>query len=337
MNHFRHTWVLLLPLLVSCEKVLFTPEPESDPASIFQAVWQDYKDHYGPTTYRDVNWDSLHSLYSPMVTSTSTDQELYLALTEMLSTLDDGHVQITTPGREHWYANTWYRERTGDNLFDLDVVHDHYLSTDGLFEVDNAVLRGHIGDVGYIHFSYVAGNLTELDALLDNGFQGKLIIDLRHNEGGDFTFALNAFDRLTATQIPVFSSRTKNGPGPDEFTPWYHWQLEPDPRLNHVDAQVVVLVDRFTISAGERATLMLAALPGVQLLGDTTNGALSTMVGREMANGWGYTIATQEILLPDGITWEGIGIPPDRVVINDPAALAAGHDAVLDSALALLR
>jgi C-terminal processing protease CtpA/Prc len=333
----RPTWLLLLPLLTSCEKVLFTPEPAADPASVFQAVWQDYKDHYGPTTFRHINWDSLHAAYSPMVSTNSTEEELYLALTEMLAHTNDGHVQITTPGREHWYANTYFRNRTGDNLFDLGIVRDRYLDAGNRFEVEDAVLRGHIGDVGYIHFSHVAGNLTELDALLDNGFSGKLIIDLRHNEGGDFTFALNAFDRLTDVSLPVFSSRTKNGTGPDDFTPWYHWQLDPDPRKTFVDAQLIVLVDRFTISAGERATLMLAALPGVQLMGDTTNGALSTMVGREMANGWAYTIATQEILLPSGITWEGVGIPPHKVVINDPAALAAGHDAVLDSALALLR
>ena len=79
------------------------------------------------------------------------------------------------------------------------------------------------------------------------------------------------------------------------------------------------------------------SLPNATLVGDTTNGAHSTMIGRELANGWKYTIATQKVRLADGRSYEGIGIAPDMPVRNNLADLKNGHDAVLEKAIDLLK
>ena len=44
------------------------------------------------------------------------------------------------------------------------------------------------------------------------------------------------------------------------------------------------------------------------------NGAILTLIGRELQNGWNVSVATKEIENEDGSRFEGIGIPPDLVI-----------------------
>jgi hypothetical protein len=53
--------------------------------------------------------------------------ELWDALTGMLAQTDDGHVQLYAPDHEHWFANEVYRERIGDERFDLPRARAEYL------------------------------------------------------------------------------------------------------------------------------------------------------------------------------------------------------------------
>jgi C-terminal processing protease CtpA/Prc len=133
----------------------------------------------------------------------------------------------------------------------------------------------------------------------------------------------------------VFRSRTRNGPDRDAFTEWTTWSLEP--RGQHRDLRIVLLTDRFAISAGERAAMALQALPDTVTLGEPTNGSFATMIGRELPNRWGLALPVQEVLWPDGDgSPEGVGLPVDETILNDPADLANGTDAVLDRALEIL-
>jgi carboxyl-terminal processing protease len=98
---------------------------------------------------------------------------------------------------------------------------------------------------------------------------------------------------LTSQSRFVFRSKTKNGKGKNDFTPWKEWYIKP--KGEYINKPIVVLTDRFTISAGERATMAFKTLPNVTVLGDTTNGAHGTMIGRELANGWFYSLVPQKV------------------------------------------
>ncbi len=78
-------------------------------------------------------------------------------------------------------------------------------------------------------------------------------------------------------------------------------------------------------------------LPYVTVLGDTTNGAHGTMIGRELANGWFYSLVPQEVELSDGKSYEGIGLAPDIYIQNTPAEILAGSDKVLELAIDKLK
>ena len=61
------------------------------------------------------------------------------------------------------------------------------------------------------------------------------------------------------------------------------------------------------------------------------------MVGRDLANGWKYSIVTQKIEGFDGQYYEGTGIPPEIYVKNTMAEMDQGIDRTLEEALNSLK
>jgi transcriptional regulator with XRE-family HTH domain len=74
-------------------------------------------------------------------------------------------------------------------------------------------------------------------------------------------------------------------------------------------------------------------LDHVTIIGDTTSGAFSDMIARELPNGWVYTISIGDWRDHNGISYEGIGFPPDIVIQNKAEDIASGYDKVLERAI----
>lgn len=327
----------LIFLTPSCKETFFEAEPANDPEAIFEALWGRFQADYGPFSERGVDWNAAYAAFRPQVTATTSEEALYEALTGLLARLDDGHVNLYAPDRAAFNSNRIRRERIGYERFDLDIVLKNYLKNGFETDADTTFVYGLLEpNLLYIHWPYVSGNLRALNQALDKYPDAKgLVVDLRHNDGGDFTWAFSEMGRLTSERRLVFRSRTKNGPNPSDFTPWHDWYL--NPKGAHFDRPIVLLTDRYTISAGERMAMAFQTLPNCTTVGDTTAGAQSTMVSSELANGWKYTIATQNTRLHDGRSYEGIGLAPNKVVQNDVALLRAGQDQTLETAMHLLR
>lgn len=327
---------LLLLLTASCEKT-FVDAPDNNPEAVFENLWQTFNEEYAPFEERKVDWPALYAQYRPQVGPETTDDSLYHIITRMLATLDDGHVNLTTPNREVFNANRIRREKTDDKLFSLSVV-ENYLEPGYKTDDKHSYLYGKIKgqNVGYIYFDYVAENFFQLETFLREQEQAKgLIIDLRHNQGGDFTYCFSEIGRLTDQRRFVFRSKTKNGKAANDYTDWTAWYIAP--KGAYVDKPIVVLADRYTISAGERAVMAFSVLPNVTLMGDTTCGAHGTMIGRELANGWYYSLVPQKVELPDGKSYEGIGLPPDIYIKNQATEMGQGIDQTLEMAVQRLK
>lgn len=318
-------------LIFSCEKVFFVEEPADDPESIFEYFWNSYNENYAVFDERGIDWMEMYNVYRPLITEYTKDDELYSVITNMLAPLNDGHVQLIAENRTVFYSNIYYNYRIDDSLFNLEILKTNYLEAG--FVSEEEYTYGTInGDITYIYFPFIADNMEILNEVLDlNSTSKGLIVDLRHNSGGDFTWALSSLNRLTDQKRLVFTSRTKNGPGIQDYTQWYNWYLEP--KGSYFNKPIVLLTDRYTISAGERTTMMFMQLPNVTIIGDTTNAAHSTLVTAQLANGWFYSLSTQDVKLPDGISYEGVGLAPDIYVKNDLVELQNGIDRVLEEAI----
>lgn len=310
--------------------------PKQAPEATFEQLWLDFDEAYGGFDIRGLDWDAIYEQYRPLVHDDMSDDELFEVMADMLAETNDGHVHITAPGRVHWSANQIRRERIGHERFDLELVRREYLGDDFSTDAWGDHTRGTLpSGHPYVHFAATHDQLPVLNRMRGQAEEaGGLVIDLRHNNGGDFTWALETLADWCSTPRPVFRSRTRNGPARDEFTEWFEWSL--DCRGDDVTFDIVVLLDRYTISAGERAVLALATFDTVTFIGEPTNGAISTTVGRELPNGWYVSIAIQEVFSIGGTTIEGVGFFPDEMIVNDPAQMQAGVDEVLERAMELL-
>ncbi len=320
-------------LLTSCGG-FFDPEPKNSPEAVFENLWTVFNENYGPFEERNIDWGALYTVYRPQVNPATTADELYAVLTAMLAHLDDGHVQLTIPGRPVFNANHQRNNRIEDELFNPEVIRNNYLEPGYRHLNDNGYVYGKIRgrNIGYIYFDYVSDNFFILEQFLDENLSSDgIIIDLRHNQGGDFTYCFSEIGRLTDQPREVFQSRTKNGPGFADFTAWYSWGIKP--KGPYFNKPIVVLTDRYTISAGERSVMAFMTLPNVTVMGDTTSGAHATMIGRELANGWYYSLATQHTRLFDGKSYEGIGLIPDVLSKNTQEEILRGIDRTLANAI----
>ncbi len=325
-------FTLLCVQLASCKK-MFIEEPANNPEAIFDNLWQTFRHEYAPFEERNIDWDAEYQHFRPLVNSNTSDSELFDVLSQMLAKLDDGHVTITAPGKELFNANSIFREKTYDELFSYPVIRT-YLEPDYKEADENSYIYGKIRNqnIAYIYFDYVGDNFFKIHDFLDSYADvDGYVIDLRHNQGGDFTFCFSEIGRLVDQSRYVFKSKTKNGKGINDYTGWHEWHIQP--KGNYVNKPITVLTDRYTISAGERAVMAFMTLPNVTIIGDTTSGAHGTMIGRELANGWFYSLVPQKVELFDGKSYEGIGLAPDIFIKNNLSEINAGTDKTLETAI----
>jgi hypothetical protein len=323
---------LSLLLWSGCEKMKFQPEPGADPVALFEELWNTFRTDYGVFAARGVDWQAQYDLFRPQVDETTSDEELAEILEQMLRTLDDGHVSLIRPNERIFYSNRIVDEEIDHELFDLNLIKDNYFTDGYRSDAEGANTYGWMGNIGYLHLKYVSDNLLSIGEILDYFRDAEgLIVDLRHNSGGDFTYSFSEFGRFTDQERFVFRSRTKNGPNPTDFTDWYSWSVQP--AGTYFAKPIVLLTDRYTISAGERTVMAFKVLPNVTHLGDTTNGAFSTKIHKELPNGWYYSVATQQVEFMDGESYEGRGLSPDVFVKNTAAEMAEGKDRTLEAAI----
>lgn len=332
INYIIPAFIALALVFSSCEK-MYIEQPANNPESVFENLWHTFNEEYAPFEERNVDWNQAWHTFRPKVNQNTTSDELFDIISQMLGLLDDGHVNLTAPGKEMFNSNTIRRELIDDNLFNKQLIKT-YLESDFKEGDEESFIYGKIKDanVGYIFFDYVGDNFLVLNEFLEkyehlNGF----IIDLRHNQGGDFTFCFSEIGRLTDQRRYVFKSKTKNGKARNDYTNWTEWHIEP--KGNFINKPVIVLTDRYTISAGERAVMAFKTLPNVRIVGDTTSGAHGTMIGRELANGWFYSLVLQKVEMFDGKSYEGIGIAPDIYMKNKNSEMDQGIDKTLQNAI----
>ena len=332
----KNQYIILLVSIVcfiGCEKLLFEPEPENNPEALFEELWSTFNKDYACFDERNVNWQEQYDFFRPQVSSYTSDEELLIIFKSLLSTLNDGHVQLATPYEEKlFFSDSIYNLRIDDDLFDLDVIKSNYLNTELLENGYGGNTYGKIGNLGYVHIEFIGENLRSIHEILDHfSSVDGLIIDLRHNYGGNFTYAFSEFGRFTNEERYVFRSKTKSGPGPNDYTEWYSWSVYPTGE--YYDKPIVLITDRYTGSAADRTTMLLKALPNVIHVGETTNGNFGTKIGKELVNGWYYTVVTQKIEFMDGQLYEGIGLSPNIYVKNTHSEMENGQDKTLEEAL----
>lgn len=336
----KYLAIMVTASLMACGDAIVNPDPPNSPESNFDLLWSEFDRWYGLFEVKDIDWDSTYRAFRPRINNGMNEGELYSVVREMLEGMSDCHLVLETQRLSFACG----RLRTTTNFSQQRVVR-HYLSDVTDIHSEH-FLAGRIRDsIGYLYLGDFSGDnlygaddwVTEVSGALD-GFSDVrgLIVDVRDNTGGNPDNA-NAIANIFADRDrPYIVSRTRSGPRRNDFSEPFTWYVRPAAGQSFTKS-VVLLTNRQTISAAEGFTLALKQLPHVTHIGEPTVGALSRVSSeRHLPNGWVYWFSIQDVRGPDGVSYEGVGVPPDTLVFNGEINDLSQPDEMIDAGLVML-
>ena len=330
---------------VSCEKVFLGDTLPDGPVESFEYVWSEYRDHYGTFAVKGIDWTAIYDSYRPLINENSSDIELRDVLIGMLRELDDAHIAIwdvSNPAISKNAGVVGALFESGFYDFDIDLIRESYLEEELFHDTLAEITYGWLPDqLGYIWLGSMFDNLGYWEAKMNEivselSFAKGIVLDIRDNGGGEDEVSRLIASFFATEEKSYQKVRFKIGPEPDDFDEERTWTVAPTD-LNNYQEPVVLLTDRYSISAAETFSLAMRTMDHVTHVGDTTTGAFSDTVVREMPNGWYFTLPIADVRDHTGKSWESIGLPPEVLIEGSPALIDAGQDVMLERALEVLR
>jgi tetratricopeptide (TPR) repeat protein len=320
-------------------KAVKKPQPQTvnpkDPVLNFEFAWRALDRNYGQFLVKHVDWDALYRVYRPQVTAATTDQELWDILLAMLGHLNDAHLALADGTRRIGGGRN--NGLFTNDAFSLDLVKSKYLQGKFTEALGGSFISGWLAEgVGYLYIGDLKDGLEPItktiDAMMAEFAKARMmVVDVRNDPGGAGRAVDIVAGRFADRRRHYETNRTRYGPRHDDFWPAEFHNVEPGGPLQFT-GPTVLLTDRISASAAESFALAMRVLPHVTLMGDTTEGALSSQFPERMPNGWTLWVAFKECRDHEGVCWDGVGIPPDLRVSNTAADIAAGRDRTLEFA-----
>lgn len=174
-----------------------------------------------------------------------------------------------------------------------------------------------------------------------------VILDMRQSLGENTDDIPFLMGRMTDQPYMYLSTRTKNGPGRLDFGPWLPKFITPHKNGRGLKIPVVVLTNMYTVGTAEWITMAVKALPngngtviGERSFGNTGQGSYifsMTNAGTFYTDAINVYISATVTRYKDGKIYERVGFPPDITIKTDLEEIAAGNDAALEKAIAVIR
>lgn len=330
---YRYILLIFFLLTVSCHGV---EEYADNARGNFEALWTILDEHYCFFDEKGVDWDAVHDRYAPRVDDGMTPEELFRVCSDMLDELRDGHVNLSCAWGTSYYR-AWWSDYPQN--FSLRLIQQAYF--DFSYSQSSGLMFGMLDDnVGYIYYSSFSNPIGDgnLDAvLLALASATGLIIDVRDNGGGELTNVERLVSRFITRPTLVGYIMHKTGPGHDDFSEPYPVTYRPAPEGRvRWGKPIVVLTNRSTFSAANNFAAVMRGLPGVTLVGATTGGGSGMPYSSEIPCGWGVRFSACSMLDAEGRSTES-GVEPHVAVDLDPQDALAGHDTILDRAIAIIQ
>lgn len=333
--------VLLVVVLLSlgaCEVPLLVSVPDNSPASIFDQTWRFVDQNYSFFELKDIDWDDIRESFEQRIEADMTERELFDVLSDMLYTLQDGHVNLSSPfdRSRNW---SWYLDY--EQNFDATLLQRSYYQ--GNEEYAGPFVLFDFGDVGYVRYSSFARAVTaeHLDYLFER-FEDHdgIIFDVRDNGGGSSSGAYRIASRLVSERSVRGYEDFRNGPARSDFSASRSVAIGPpsEGRL-WTEKPFVVLANRLSYSATNLFVALVQGLDNVTVIGDATGGGGGIPTFSELSNGWLIRVSAHRFFKGssgDGVNIEP-GIDPDVPVGMDPDDIQQKRDTIIETALEYIR
>ena len=267
------------------------------------------------------------------LSDSSSDADLFTALSAMLLELEDGHVRLETPLGTSAFTG-WF-DQFPEN-FDGGIVSATYLgASEEMSPAANLIYGQAAPDIGYVRIPSLSGtgHGDDIDFVLGQlgGISG-LIVDLRGNGGGNDQNGEAIAGRFTDATRVYRSVRFRDGPNHDDFGPSIEASIGPSGQ-SRFSGPVAVLTNRRVFSSAESLVLAFSVIPTAFSVGDFTGGGSANPDTRTLSNGWVYTVSRWVEFRVDGTTFEGVGIEPDIRVDISASGAANMRDTIIDAAI----
>lgn len=323
----------MLPLLSAC-----VDEEEYDDSSQgnFEALWKIMDEHYCFFDYKQkeygLDWNAVYDKYKVRAQDGITDDQLFEVLSDMLSELRDGHVNLS---RSADYSRYWsWHENYPSNF--SDSLNRRYLGTDYKIAagLKYRILDDNIGYVYYESFSdgVGEGNLDEVlnSFLLCRG----IIIDVRNNSGGDLTYAERIAARFFNESTVVGYMQHKTSMGHNDFSSMEEQRIEPSSNFRW-QKKVCVLTNRRVFSAANEFVKYMKCAPNAIIVGDKTGGGAGLPFNSQLPNGWNVRFSACPMYDSYKNSTEH-GIDPDYNVQLNNDDVMRGEDTIIEYARKIL-
>ena len=323
-------YVITLSLFLSS---CVTEEEYADtPRGNFEALWHIIDEHYCFFDYKNkeygLDWNEVYARYAPQFDDGMSARQKFEVLTNMLSELRDGHVNLYTSfdmGR-YW---SWFEDYPSN--YSSELI-DRYLGTD--YQIANGMRYRVLDDnIGYLRCSSFSNELGEgnLDQILLYLAPCRgLIIDLRDNGGGLVTSAEQLAARFTNEEVLVGYMQHKTGRGHNDFSDMQEQRLKPSNGLRW-QKPVCVLTNRSVFSAANEFVKYMKCLPQVTVVGDRTGGGAGLPFSSELPCGWAIRFSACPMYDSNRQSTE-FGIEPDIRADMKQEDQIGGVDTIIEQA-----
>ncbi|SHN07725.1 Tricorn protease C1 domain-containing protein [Cyclobacterium lianum] len=326
-------FLLLTFLFCACEQWVLPEDPGTEPAAVFDQLWEDVYARYSFFDHKNLDWQQVRTRYRQEVKEDMGQLELYDLLAEMLFELEDGHVNLST-GFNRSRNWEWYQNFPVN--YDENLIEEVYLRRD--YWISGPLWHQVLDDVLYVNYRSFGQRISpaNLRVVLERAKRGRgVIIDVRNNGGGNLSNASLLASAFAAEETIYARERKKSGPATNDFGPWQDMKISPWEEDTFL-GPVVVLTNRRSYSATTFFAQMMKSLPNAITLGDQTGGGGGTPVFGELSNGWTYRFsATQTIDLDERQLEDGV-LTDVRVDLS-PVAVSRGEDNLISAALRIIR
>lgn len=390
------TWLICLFLFACREEdpAVFNPEDESGFGSwseVFESYWNGMNYSYAFWDIDPVDWDEVYREYKPrfegLEFGNAEDSLTVKGLFEEIAgNLIDHHYALILYDAN---GNNWFAVSPGKlEIQKRDYYHNSFTLADykamlmyntemgrftrgQLYEagekllvcsccIDNSIAYLHLSSFGlsdHLDEESLQVTLENFYDLVDDleGLKG-IIIDTRCNGGGYLSDIFYILNPLIKKEFTFGYSRSKNGMGRLDYTPWSPMTLYPYSSASDDEDQesfatrdlenipIVGLVDLYSISMGEITAMAISEMPNGYVVGERTYGAHGPLDGN-FNNSYAGTFKNQafEVYTStsmtkrlDGKSYEGIGVIPDVEALYNEVEFKKGNDTQLEAAVQLI-
>lgn len=326
----------LIILIASCVK---EDEYDNSCKGNFEALWKVMDEHYCFFDYKakelGVDWDEVHNRYSTVISDAVTTQQLFEVMTNMLSELKDGHVNL---GASFDYGRNWSFYEDYPLNYNDSIIYASYLGRD--YHIASGlhyrILDDNVAYVRCASFNNSIGDGNVTMMLNELAACNGIILDVRGNGGGELTSAHTLASHFTNEKLLIGYVCHKTGKGHNDFS---------SPKAEYLDAatdglrwqkQTIVLTNREVFSAANDFVKIMKLCPNVTILGDRTGGGSGMPFSSELPNGW--TVRYSAVVYYDkDMNHTEFGIDPDIECFMNGTDTERNKDTLIETAREMLK